>query len=138
LYSSPLDGSAQFTVLSLLVALVAYIRNIPVKQLVDSRKNLTMEKSPVTISQRKMQPSIAWIDFQLFVLNVTQIFLVSISLLVAGRAVYWGQAFDSTILFSLFALASLFFIFHVAIDGRYIIRYLLRLLEGLARAALRL
>ena len=35
---SPLDGSAQFTVLGLLLAVIVYIRNIPAKELNEARK----------------------------------------------------------------------------------------------------
>lgn len=137
LCSSPLDGSGQFTLLSLLVALVAYIRNIPVKQLVDSRSQISPNGQQTQKTQRK-QASLAWIDLQLFVLNIVQIFLVSISVLVAGRSLYWGPAHDDTIFASLFVLSILFFLLHIVVDGVHVLRYLCNILETFARKLWRL
>ena len=135
LCNSPLDGSGQFTVLSLLVALVAYIRNIPVKQLVDSRKELATS-APQALAVRGKRLSFPWIDLQLFVLNLVQLFLVSISLLVAGRSVFWGPAYDGIVFASLFVLASVFFVFHLFVDGGHLIRYLSDRLENLIHRVL--
>ncbi len=114
--SSPLDGSAQFTVLALLVAVVAYLRNVPVKQLSDARK-LWYESQPTTADEaEKRKEKLRSIYIQTIILDTFQIILVSLAVAVAGRSVVWGSALDSLILWSLFFFAILFLAFHVWID----------------------
>jgi hypothetical protein len=109
---SPLDGSAQFTVLGLLLAVIVYIRNIPAKELNEARKK--WESSP---ESDKKKGKLRKIYFQSITLNIFQIVLVGLSVLVAGRSVWWGSALDNIILWSLFVFAFLFLIFHIWING---------------------
>lgn len=112
----PLDGSAQFTVLGLLLALIVYIRNIPMKELNEARKG--WEASPESKDRRR---KLRGIYFQSIVLDVFQIALVGLSILVTGRSVWWASTLDPLILWALFVFACLFLLFHIWINGKNII-----------------
>jgi hypothetical protein len=119
---SPLDGSAQFTVLGLLLAVVVYIRNIPLKELSTARETLRTSCPTSEDDIKKKGEKLRYIYFQTVILDIFQIFLVGISVLVAGRSVWWGSKLDDTILWGLFIFPVLFLGFHLVINVKNIIR----------------
>lgn len=117
-----LDGSAQFAVLALVLAVVAYLRNIPMRELKDAMKKYT-STLPVDSDDRKQKmDKLKWIFPQLVVLDIVQISLAVLAVFIAGRTIIWGPKFDSVILWAIFMLAVIFLIFHLCTDIRDIKR----------------
>jgi hypothetical protein len=126
-------NASQFTLLGLLLAAVAYVRNIPVKELVESKgkfeakinEKIEQLNEEFDLASYKELQSILWeyrwnIRFQLLLLNLLQIFISFLSVLIAGRFIRgWGDRFDEFIFFGILFLAFALFLFHLVKDGGF-------------------
>lgn len=99
-----LDGSVQYTLLAVVLATVAYIRNLPYKELKDRLKASSSSEN------------CCWIRFQILVLDLMQIVLAAIGVLLVGRF-QLGDRYDAYILFTLWMLAFALFVMHVLVNG---------------------
>lgn len=114
-----LDGSVQYTLLAVVLAVVAYIRNIPYKELKD---RLTAPPADgTTLSATKC----CTIKAQLLVLDLMQIALAATGVLLVGRF-QLGDTYDAYILFTLWMLAFALFLMHVLVNGRNIVKTLFK------------
>lgn len=125
LFTELLDKSP-FTLLTLSVALVGYIRNVPIPLLLrklkpdDSGKNTT--EVEILPDQRR------YIHNQLMVLNFLQIVLTLFSFLVIGR-LFWGNFLDNWIKCIMLCLVILLLVFHLVVNSRYIWKSVNALIE---------
>ena len=78
-----LDGSVQYTLLAVVLAVVAYIRNIPYKELKES------------VAKSHQPWKCCWIKFQLIVLDLMQIILAAVGALLVGRS-SWATGMTHT------------------------------------------
>lgn len=123
---SALNGSGQFTLLSLLLALVAYIRNIPIPLLLKNEKKY-LEK--IKTKQDRSPGELCnfwWIHLQLIGLNLLQIFLVYLALVITNNFMIYSQNHqiqpESSIAISLFFLALILFFYHLITNTRYTLK----------------
>lgn len=105
--SYSLDGSVQYTLLAVVLATVAYIRNIPYKELKDKLKEALAPRM------------CCWVKFQLVLLDLIQIVLAAIGVLLVGRF-QLGDQYDACILFALWMIAFALLGMHMIVNGRNI------------------
>jgi len=99
-----LEGSVQYTLLAVVLAVVAYIRNIPYKELKE------------TVGKPHKPWKCCWIKFQLIVLDLMQIILAAVGALLVGRF-QLGDRYDAYILFTLLMLALTLLFMHILVNG---------------------
>jgi hypothetical protein len=112
-----LDGSAQFSLLGVVLAAVAYIRNIPYKEL----KARLSDATGKPLSAAKC----CWINAQMLLLDFMQIVLAGVGVMLVGRF-QLGDVYDVYILLTLWILAGLLLLMHIMVNGRNIIRTLFK------------
>jgi Ca2+/Na+ antiporter len=117
--SYSLDGPVQFTLLAVVLAVVAYIRNIPYKELKDRLTTPPADGTPLSAKKCCM------IKAQLLVLDLMQIVLAAIGVLLVGRF-QLGDRYDAYILFTLWLLAFVLFFMHVLVNGYNIYKTLFK------------
>ncbi|EMR12027.1 hypothetical protein MPL1_12558 [Methylophaga lonarensis MPL] len=105
---SVLDGTSQFALLTLLLAVVAYIRTVPYKQLAEKRVELNKAATGNEAVKSQLRDVLA----QMIVLDGVQIVCAALGVLLVGRTL-WGSCFDGLILLTLFLLAVLMLLFHL-------------------------
>jgi len=108
-----LDGPVQYTLLAVVLATVAYIRNLPYKELKDRLKASSPSKN------------CCGIQFQILLLDLVQILLALIGVFLLGRF-QLGDRYDAYILFTLWGISILLFVLHVIVNGKSILKTLFK------------
>jgi hypothetical protein len=122
-----LNSSGQFTLLSLLLALVAYIRNFPIKILLKSEKKyLSKIQHEVTTLSNLECSSLFWIHLQLVGLNLIQIILSFLAVVIARHFCIYSHANqiepEAFVSNNLYGLALVLFLYHLCANGLFICR----------------
>jgi hypothetical protein len=115
-----LDGTSQFTLLALALAVVAYIRSIPYAQLRNKLDQFPANAPAESEECRQKKLELNEILLQTIMLDIVQILLALISVALLGRMILWADSLDRLILWTLFIIAVLLSVLHFVVNGKAI------------------
>lgn len=112
-----LNGPGQYSLLILALACVTYIRSVPYPKCIAA-----------LASNKTGEWKQKWAAVQAIILDLMQLAFAAIGVLILGRNIIWGTAYDFFILRLYFWLVCIFMLFHLVVNVMGIVKALKKLL----------